>query len=87
MRNFFRIVVVCKKDVACDVNCEQYLTAEQKALWDEYQLEDEIAKLTKRLPEGATPRTFRVTFGKGRASLGVVFEIDVKIDLLGMILS
>jgi len=71
---------ISKKDVACDVACKEYLTDEQKAVWDKYQLDKEIESLAKHLPTASRPKSLRVTFNNGMPRLVVVFDIDVEID-------
>ena len=71
---------ISKKDVACDVACKEYLTDEQKAVWDKYQLDKEIEALAKHLPSASRPKSLRVTFNNGMPRLVVVFDIDVEIE-------
>lgn len=70
---------IAKKEVACDVACREYLSEEQKALWDNYALGEEIQKTVSFLPPTARPKSFRVTFNKGRPNFGVVFDIDIEL--------
>ena len=71
---------ISKKDVACDVACKEYLSGEQKAVWDKYQLDKEIEALAKHLPTNSRPKSLRVTFNNGMPRLVVVFDIDVEIE-------
>ena len=68
-----------KKVVACDLGCTQYLTPEQKAVWDTYKLGEEIERTASHIPRAARPKSLRVTFGKGRPKFVVVFDIDIEI--------
>ena len=68
-----------KKRIACDMGCKELLSAEEKALWDKYDLGKEIAKLVDHVPAAATPNVFRVTFRKGKPQFVVVFEIETEI--------
>ena len=68
-----------KKSVARDIRCDEYLTNEQKSLWDSYELGKEIGSMLDHIPKGARAKSFRVTFNKGKPSFGVVFDIDIDI--------
>ena len=69
-----------KKRIGIDKQCSKFLTAKQKATWDEFDLGEDIRELEKHLPKGAVPVLFRVTFNNGRPKMEVVFNIDVEID-------
>jgi len=69
-----------KKRIGIDKQCSKFLSAKQKATWDKFYLGREIRKAEKRLPEGAVPVLFRITFNNGRPKMEVVFNINVEID-------
>jgi len=68
------------RKIGIDRQCSKFLTAGQKSTWDEYDLGKELRDVEERLPKGAVPVLFRVTFNSGRPKMEVVFNIDVEID-------
>ena len=61
-----------KKKIGIDQQCRKFLTTDQKAEWDKFDLGKEIREVGKRLPKGAKPVLFRVTFSAWDRSVGQI---------------